>query len=152
VAEQRRPEPKRHILVVEDNAADVELLRMALGHAGLEYDLTWISDGAEALAFMQQARDSSSSPIPDLAVLDLNLPKYGGIEILLAMRANQALAEVPVAVLTSSSWARERVQMQSIGIACYITKPADLDEYLNIGFVIRDILANKGGREMSSGV
>lgn len=126
-----------HILLIEDNPADVELLRMALDQARFPYNVTVIHDGAEALALFRQ----SAAPLPDITVLDLNLPKYGGLEILEAARANPAYAAMPIAILSSSSSPRERSRIQMFDRVRYFTKPLDLDEYLSIGPLIRDLAA-----------
>jgi CheY-like chemotaxis protein len=131
---------KLHILVVEDNPADVELLRWALESAKIDCDLTVIDDGGEALAFVQNRGKYLHSPPPDLAILDLNLPKYDGIEILEALRGNLAFASVPVAVLSSTSSPRERAKMEAVGIDRFITKPPDFDEYLEIGLIVKSLL------------
>jgi CheY-like chemotaxis protein len=134
------------LLVVEDNPADVELLRYALGSAELACDLTVIDNGGDALAFFQQRGKYADMPAPDLAILDLNLPKYDGIEILEAMRANRAFAQVPVAVMSSSSSPRDRARIEAFHIVRYITKPADLDEYLRIGLIVKQLLEETQSR------
>jgi len=134
---------KTQVLVVEDNPADVELLRWALDSAAVECELTVIEDGGEALAFVQQRGKYLGSTAPDLAILDLNMPKYDGMEILEAMRASQVFASVPVAVLSSSSSPRDRARMEAFNIGRYITKPPDLDEYLRIGLIVKELLAEQ---------
>jgi CheY-like chemotaxis protein len=134
---------KSQVLVVEDNPADVELLRWALDSAAVECELTVIEDGGEALAFVQQRGKYLGSTAPDLAILDLNMPKYDGMEILEAMRASQVFASVPVAVLSSSSSPRDRARMEAFNIGRYITKPPDLDEYLRIGLIVKELLAEQ---------
>jgi len=131
---------KIRILVVDDNPADVELLRIALGHAGVTCDLTVIATGDEAIEFVQQQGKYLDTPAPDLAVVDLNLPRYDGIEILGAMRGNPAFAEVPVAVLTSSTSPRDRAKVEALRVRRYITKPSDLAEYLQIGSAMKQLL------------
>jgi two-component system, chemotaxis family, response regulator Rcp1 len=128
------------VLVVEDNPADVELLRMAMDHAGVAYEMTQISDGAEALLQVRQMAAGNSS-LPDVIVMDLNLPKYDGLEVLEEVRSHVKLSDIPVTILTSSSSRRERLPVQMFRRVCYLTKPLDLDQYLNIGSRIRDFLA-----------
>ena len=134
---------KPQVLVVEDNPADVELLRWALDSAAVDCELTVIDDGGEALAFVQQRGKYFASTVPDLAILDLNLPRYDGVEILEAMRASRVFASVPVAVLSSSSSPRDRARMEAFNIGRYITKPPDLDEYLRIGLIVKELLAEQ---------
>ena len=128
-----------HILLVEDNSADIYLLRHALRDAGLEVELTIIGDGAEALAFARGQGKYAAAPIPDLAVLDLNLPKAGGAAVLKAMRQNEHLSHVPVAILTSAE-PREQTKPIELGIGRFITKPPDLDDFLQIGQVLKEML------------
>lgn len=135
-------EPRKvHILLIEDNPGDVALIRMALRNAGLDCDLTVIDEGGEAMAFVQQQGKYGASRAPDLAILDLNLPKNDGLEILAAMRGNQPFVEVPVAILSSSSWPRDRTKLEVFNIARYITKPPDLDEFMRIGLILKELLA-----------
>jgi CheY-like chemotaxis protein len=131
---------KAQILVVEDNPADVELLRLALAAAQLDHELTVITDGGEALAYAEQKGKYSDGETPDLAILDLNLPKNGGLEILAAMRRNPAFDSVAITILSSSSWPRERDRMGGLRVERFITKPYDLDEYMQIGFVLKQML------------
>ncbi|HEX4276608.1 MAG TPA: response regulator [Bryobacteraceae bacterium] len=138
---------RAHVLVVEDNPADVELLRYALSSAEVQCDLMVIDNGGDALAFFQQRGKYSGSEPPDLAILDLNLPRYDGIEILGAMRANRAFAGVPVAVLSSSPSPRDRAKIEAFHIGRYIMKPPNLEEYLRIGLIVKELL--EGGRSVS---
>jgi chemotaxis family two-component system response regulator Rcp1 len=131
---------KVNVLIVEDNPADVGILRMALGDADLDCELTVIGDGAEVLMFLKREGPYSASPVPDLAIVDLNLPKYDGIEILEAMRANPVFDVLPVAVVSSSAWPREQTRMQALGVVRYIAKPSDLEKYLSIGLILRDLI------------
>jgi chemotaxis family two-component system response regulator Rcp1 len=136
-AEQQR---KPHILVIEDNPADVELLRRALGNAGLDCELTVIDDGADALSFVRRSVTSSGDLGVDLAIVDLNLPKHSGLEIVEEMRAHELFSGLPVVILTSSSAPRDRAVLERFHIARYIVKPPDLDEFLKIGYQVKEIL------------
>jgi len=133
------------LLVVEDNPADVYLLRHALQKAGVNFELTVIEDGAEALEFVRDYKKSGENQQPDLAILDLNLPSQGGIEILTAIRKNHDLADVPVVILTSSSAPHERTQVEKLHISRFITKPADLADFLQIGNVLKELLGSETG-------
>jgi two-component system response regulator len=132
---------KARILVIEDNPGDVELIRMALEFAGVDYELQVIDEGEGAMAYVEQRRNSADR-LPDLVLLDLNLPKHSGLEILEAIRGNQAFAGVPVTVLSSSSSRRDRAKIEDFKIAMYITKPPDLEEFLKIGPTLRTMLPN----------
>jgi CheY-like chemotaxis protein len=127
------------VLVIEDNPADVELLRLALRQAGLDCELLLLEDGAEALTFLRRVEAGDAS-VPDLVLLDLNLPKNDGAEVLQAMRASPPFSKVQVAVLSSSASTRERARIEQLGVGRYITKPADLDEFMRIGSTIREML------------
>jgi CheY-like chemotaxis protein len=131
---------KAHILLLEDNPGDVDLLRRALRSAEFDCELTVLEDGAEALAFVRQQGKYASASTPDLVVLDLNLPKNDGLEVLEAMRASQVFDAVPVAILSSSSSPHEQAKMEAFRIGRFITKPPDLEEFLKIGFTLKSLL------------
>jgi two-component system response regulator len=120
----------------------VDLLRLAFSNAALDCELTVLDDGGEALAFVRQDGKYAGVPIPDLAILDLNVPKNDGLEILAAMRANPKFAELPVAVLSSSSSPRERAAMEQFNIRRFITKPSDLEEFMRIGSIVKELLGS----------
>jgi two-component system response regulator len=141
---------KARILVIEDNPGDVELIRMALELAGIDFELQVIDEGEGAMAYVQQQRNSVDG-LPDLVLLDLNLPKHSGLEILEAIRRNQAFAAVPVTVLSSSSSRRDRAKIEDFQIAMYITKPPDLEEFLKIGPTLKNMLSSsEGSTELQS--
>lgn len=126
------------ILLVEDNAADVYLLRRALEAAQLRCELTIFEDGSSAISFIEA--HVRGSLLPDLAILDLNLPKQSGWQVLARLRASPHLQNVPVIILSSSPSPGERDQITAAGVQIYLIKPPDLDGFLNLGFRIREIL------------
>jgi len=128
------------IFLAEDNSGDVELLRMALRDADVDCDLIVVADGREALDYVCGRGKYTNGDVPDLVVLDLNLPKNDGLEILEALRGNPAFSKVPVAIVSSSSAPQELVRMQSLGVDRFIPKPADLDQYLQIGGTLKGLL------------
>lgn len=128
------------ILLVEDNAADAYLFRKALEHAKLIFEMTVITDGGEALAFVRREGKYAESALPDLAVVDLNLPKNDGAQVLEAIRENEHLSRIPVVITSSSASPRERVKVERLGIEQYVRKPPNLDEFLQIGAVLKEIL------------
>jgi chemotaxis family two-component system response regulator Rcp1 len=128
---------QNHLLVIEDNPSDVDLLRRALASAAVDCQLTVIDDGAEALALF---RPGAATEVPDLAIIDLNLPKHSGLEVIEKMRANPKFAEVPVVIMSSSSAPRDRSSLEKFRIRKYIVKPADLEEVMRIGWQIRELL------------
>ncbi len=131
------------IFLVEDNPPDVELFRMALEDACVECDLVVFEDGGEVLEHIANTTFGPDHPPPDLIMLDLNLPKNDGLEILQVIRDTSAMAEVPIVVLSSSSSPRERAKLAAFRIREFLVKPPDLEEYLKIGKVVRDVLAEK---------
>ncbi len=127
------------ILVLEDNAGDVFLLRKALAHADVMFEMTVMEDGASGLAFaLRQGKYAEF--IPDLAVLDLNLPKGGGMLVLEAMRNSRDLAQLPVVITTSSRAPSERAKGEELKMTLFITKPPSLEEYLKIGGMLKTLL------------
>ena len=135
-----RHKMKPRILLVEDNPGDVELLRLALKTAGFECDLTVLDDGGEAIAMVKgQGKYADVAP-PDLAILDLNVPKNDGIEIIESMRASEVYRDTQVVVLSSSSSPGDYARLERFHIARYITKPPDLDEFLNIGSQLKSLV------------
>jgi len=133
---------KTQVLVIEDNVADVELLRLAMQMAGLDCELRVIDDGGDALQFVREQGKYSGRPVPDLVILDLNVPKSDGIEILKALRETQSLAHLPVVVTTSSSSPREMTQLRALRVAKHFIKPPDLDEFMKIGPILKEVLTN----------
>ena len=131
---------KRRLLMVEDNPGDVELFRWALKRADIDCDLSVIGDGAEAIAMVRREDASQHPNAPDLIVLDLNLPKADGREILTAMRSTPTFGKIPVIILTSSTSRRELEQLEPLRISRHIAKPSDLDEFLSVGTVIKKVL------------
>jgi two-component system, chemotaxis family, response regulator Rcp1 len=134
---------KVRLLMVEDNPGDVELFRWALKRAEIDCELSVIGDGGEALALLQREEDSSNPAIPDLVILDLNLPKEDGREVLARMRSSHTFAEVPVVVMTSSASPQEREQLKPLRVARHITKPSDLNEFLKIASEIEKVLKER---------
>ena len=138
------------VLLVEDNAADVYLFRKAFESTDLRFELTVIEDGSDAMAFARSEGRYAHSPVPDLAVLDLNLPKHDGIQVLRAIRQSNRLRDVPVVVTSSSESTRHQAELEQLHVSRYIRKPPDLEEFLQIGTVLKDLLvksqANRDGR------
>jgi CheY-like chemotaxis protein len=128
------------ILLVEDNPADIYLFREALKEAGLKFELTVIEDGADGLAFARRQGEYACSCVPDLAVLDLNLPKASGAAVLQAMRQSQDLRLVPIFIMTSSAEPHEQARAMELGVERFITKPLDLEDFLQIGQVVKEAL------------
>jgi nitrogen-specific signal transduction histidine kinase/ActR/RegA family two-component response regulator len=147
---ERSDDWKVRVVLVDDNPADVTLLRLALDSAELDCELIVIDDGAEALEFVrQQGQDARNSP-PDLAVLDFNLPKSDGLQILKAMMEHRAFTGVPVAVLSSGLSPCDMAKIQEFNLARYITKPSTLEEFLKTGSSLKALI-ERGSDGRSSG-
>jgi CheY-like chemotaxis protein len=133
------------ILVAEDNPADVYLLREAFQVTTDDVELLIVADGEQALEYIQRQGQFRDAIIPDLVVLDLNLPKSDGGDVLKCLRETPAYAHVPVVVLTSSDSPRDRKTAESLGANCFITKPSDLDAFLNLGRRLMSVAAAQAG-------
>ena len=120
------------ILLVEDNAGDVELTREALETAKISNRLHVVDDGAEALDFLFQRGRFAGVPRPDIILLDLNLPKKDGRQVLSEIKADPALAQIPVVVLTTSQAEEDILCAYQLHANCYVTKPVDFDQFLHI--------------------
>jgi two-component system, chemotaxis family, response regulator Rcp1 len=120
------------VLLVEDSPGDVRLTREALKDAKVHINLHVVSDGAEAMAFLQQERAHANAPRPDLILLDLNLPKKGGREVLGEIKESPTLRSIPVVILTTSGSEADVLQSYLRHANCYIVKPVDLDGFLTV--------------------
>jgi two-component system, chemotaxis family, response regulator Rcp1 len=125
--------------VVEDNPADVGLVREALGEHAVDCELHVIHDGEKAIRFIDQV-DAGHACCPDLVLLDLNLPKRPGREVLKHLRASVTCGQVLVAVLTSSNALKDREETARLGATRYIQKPSDLDEFIKLGRLFKEML------------
>lgn len=125
---------------MEDNTADVYLFRKALTAAGLNFELNVIEDGGSGMAFVRGERGYAGSPVPDLAVIDLSLPKEDGIQILEALRASDRFSEIPVVVTSSSTAPPPRLKQEDLRAARYIIKPPELEAFMEIGVALKEIL------------
>jgi CheY-like chemotaxis protein len=120
------------ILLVEDNHADVELTREGLREGKVRNNLSVVNDGEQALMFLRRVGPYRQSPRPDMILLDLNMPRKDGREVLEAIRADPELEEIPVVVLTTSSSQDDVRRAYKLKANCYITKPVDFDQFLAI--------------------
>lgn len=126
------------VLVVEDNPADVYLIRSALSEHGIDADVHVISDGERARTLAGNFQSGTDS-WPHIVLLDINLPKIDGLELLRRLAA----APCPIVVMSSSQSPADRHQAIENGAACYFWKPTDLDGFLELGRVVADLLATK---------
>ena len=126
------------ILLVEDNPGDVYLLEKAMRDRGIAYELTVYEDGDEAMRAIAKA----DSGRPDLILVDLNLPKREGVDVLRSIRSKPLLVGVPVGIFTSSDDARDRHRVELLGAERYIHKPPTLTEFVEeVGRAVEEMLA-----------
>jgi len=126
------------ILLVEDNPGDVRLTREALKEAKVRNNLHVATDGAEAVDFLHRRGDYADSPRPHLILLDLELPRKDGHQVLQDIKADEALRDIPVVVLTSSEAEEDILKAYQLNVNCYVTKPVELDEFLEVVRAIED--------------
>lgn len=127
-----------HILLVEDNPGDADLVAEAVSRFSVPPRLSVVADGDSALRFLRTRDDDPGADLPDLIMLDLNLPKKDGREVLAAVKADDALRHIPVVIFTSSAADRDRLQAYRLAASCYITKPADLEQFFEAFRVFED--------------
>ncbi|HEX8237778.1 MAG TPA: response regulator [Abditibacteriaceae bacterium] len=120
------------ILLVEDSATDVMLAEEALEFAKVRNNLSVVKDGVEAMAFLRKEREYSAVPRPDLILLDLNMPRKEGREVLAEAKADEDLKNIPVVVLTTSQAQEDVLASYELHANCYISKPVDFDQFANV--------------------
>ena len=120
------------ILLVEDNPGDARLTREALRDAKVRNNLHVAPDGVEALAFLRQQGKHTAVPKPDLILLDLNLPKKDGREVLEEIKQDDQLRHIPVVILTTSQAERDIAESYRLRANAYVTKPVDLEQFLKV--------------------
>jgi two-component system, chemotaxis family, response regulator Rcp1 len=126
------------ILLVEDNPGDARLTEEALKEGKVRNNLHHAKDGVEAMQFLLREGEHKGKPRPDLVLLDLNLPRKDGREVLADMRKNPELKTIPVVVLTTSEAEQDVVRTYELCANCYITKPVDLEKFITIVRSIED--------------
>jgi two-component system, chemotaxis family, response regulator Rcp1 len=126
------------VLLVEDNPGDVRLTKEALKEGKLLNQLTVVGDGVEALSFLRKEGRYADALQPELILLDLNLPKKDGREVLAEIKADPNLRRIPVVVLTTSSSEEDILKIYDLHANCYITKPVDLEQFMRVVKSIED--------------
>jgi two-component system, chemotaxis family, response regulator Rcp1 len=126
------------ILLVEDSPADVDLTREALEDAKVRNNLSVVADGVEALAFLRREGRYADAPHPDLILLDLNLPRKDGREVLAEIKADSKLRRIPVVILTTSEAEQDIVASYNLHANCYVSKPVDLEQFIRVVKSIED--------------
>lgn len=120
------------ILLVEDNPGDVRLMQEALKEAKVRNTVHVAMDGEEAMAFLLQQGKHKDAQRPDVVMLDLNLPKKGGLDVLREMKEDAELRRIPVVVVTTSRAEQDIVKSYNLHANCYVTKPVDLNQFLEV--------------------
>ncbi len=131
------------VLLVEDNPGDVRLMQEVFGKANSRVRIHVASDGVEAMAFLRQWGDYAACPRPDLILLDLNLPKMDGREVLALIKEDASLKAIPTVVLTISDAKADIKKSYQLAANCYLTKPVQLDEFERLVASINDFWLSK---------
>jgi two-component system response regulator len=126
------------ILLIEDNAGDARLAKEALRDAKVKNNLTWVPDGVDALSYLRREGKYEKVPRPDLILLDLNLPRKDGREVLSEIKADEKFKCIPVVILTTSSAEEDVLKAYHLNANCYISKPVDLDQFIKVVKTIED--------------
>ena len=130
------------ILLVEDDQGDALLTTETLKRASSNHNLTWVRDGVEAMAFLRDKTLPAKSPKPDLILLDLNMPRKNGREVLEELKADPILKRIPVIVLSCSSAEEDIERCYELGASCYISKPVDAVEFFRAMSAFVDLWLN----------
>ena len=147
-----------HVLLVEDNPADANLARETLMSAHGDVDVTVAKDGIEALDFLTGDGSWSKPGRPTLIVLDLNLPRKDGRQVLAVLKSHDLLRQIPVVILSSSDSERDVASCYQLGANCYVTKPEDLQTYRSVLGLLEDFwlakarLPRRDGHSIESGI
>ena len=121
-----------HILLVEDNEGDIVLAKEALKEARIRNRITVVTDGEQALRYLFRENDFHNASHPDLILLDVNLPKVNGMEVLERIKSDPALKIIPVVMLTTSTSEKDVMRAYKSYVNCYINKPIDLEEFIRV--------------------
>lgn len=127
-----------HILLIEDNPGDVRLTQEAFKEGQMDITMSVVMDGVEAVKFLKKEDEYAESEVPDLILLDLNLPKMDGREVLEVIKSTPALKRIPVVVLTTSNAEQDILKSYNLHVNCYINKPVDFDKFFDIIQKIED--------------
>jgi CheY-like chemotaxis protein len=126
------------ILLVEDNADDADLTVETLREGKVRNNVRVVEDGVEAMAFLRREGKNRAAPLPDLILLDLNLPRMSGREVLAEIKADPDLKRIPVVIMTTSSAEKDILEAYNLHANCYVTKPVDLDQFIGVVKKIED--------------
>jgi len=132
-------QPRFNLLLAEDNLPDALLVREAVRLENLPVDIHIVSDGQQAMEFIARAETDPDAPFPHFVLLDINLPKADGFEVLRRLRASEKFKGIPVVMVSSSDSPGDRGQAAELG-AGYFRKPPSYEEYLKLGRVLRELV------------
>jgi chemotaxis family two-component system response regulator Rcp1 len=133
------------ILIAEDNKSDVFLIQRALKKSGVEAQVHIADDGEKVVRFVEQVDADPTAPCPDIILLDINMPRYKGGDILRRLRASSRCKDALVLIVTSSNSIRDREEMDALGANGYFRKPSEFSEFMVLGQMVRDLLRRKDG-------
>lgn len=128
------------MLIVEDNESDVFLIQEAIEATKLGLALDIVTDGEQAVRFVDAADSDPASPCPALVILDINLPKRQGAEVLRHIRQSRRCTNIPVIAVSTSDSGRDREQMANLGANGYFRKPSDYDDFMKLGDLVKTML------------
>ena len=134
---------KLQILLVEDAEPDVFVVRESLGQSGLAFELKVLDDGEKAVDFVDGMDRDDTAPLPDVILLDFNLPKKSGPQVLERIRRSPRCAGIPVVVVTSSDSPRDKAEAARLGVLHYFRKPSRLDEFMKLGPLVRGAVGDQ---------
>jgi len=120
------------ILMVDDNPADIDLTSEVLAQSERHFHVNAVNDGVEAISFLRRQGKYAKAPVPDLVVLDLNLPRKNGCEVLSNIKADPFLAKIPVVIFTTSQASSDITRSYKLGANCYLKKPGNLPEFVAV--------------------
>ena len=132
MTDREKTAPPVEILLVEDNPGDVRLTKEALKEGKVYNNLHWAKDGVEALEFLRRQGKHANAPRPDIILLDLNLPKKDGREVLALIKNDADLKQIPVVVLTTSEAEEDVLKSYELHANCFVTKPVDLEKFIHV--------------------
>ena len=127
-----------NILLVEDNPADARLIEEVFKDTNVNNKIYVVKDGVDAMNFLNKENEYSEAPRPEMILLDLNLPRKDGREVLKEVKKNEELKSIPIVILTTSSAKEDVIKTYSNHANCYITKPVDFDQFLRVITAIED--------------